>query len=435
MAVPLDGFTRNDRLIGWSQNSGLMVFHTSGGDPICNCPDVNLPPRGVAWLDSGLLVWCGDVVFLVDPQTGRTLWCADLDGTPPLQIQGDSNAPPPEQIEQLSPRHDRLILATNIGRLAAINISDGKIAWQARPLNHEIDRLLVNDDFAVVRCQIEQDAHLMVFDAFNGQLLGEKTFPSDANADPVNLALSDDGTLVYTLPDRLCVQDLFDVGASPEGMAPKFTTAPSPDGAAIFQGSGQDGQLIVHFGRAIAVSDQGKFVRIYDLSTGRPWTFSSPEGPSQSDLRLSTDSYALPNVTLSIAGRYLYVLSPENLKAYQIDHPWLNWSAPAPARGTRDFEQVLFGSDYLMVVDRQHGPLTASNQSGSRVILQAYSRARVKSDPEKESGLGPYPRSVTESGDITAFQPYDGGVAYFAGGAIHLLPGARDHINLDQPAN
>jgi hypothetical protein len=88
-----------------------------------------------------------------------------------------------------------------------------------------------------------------------------------------------------------------------------------------------------------------------------------------------------------------------------------------------------------MVVDRQHGPLTASNQSGSRVILQAYSRARVKSDPEKESGLGPYPRSVTESGDITAFQPYDGGVAYFAGGAIHLLPGARDHINLDQPAN
>ncbi|MGA3066947.1 MAG: PQQ-binding-like beta-propeller repeat protein [Tepidisphaeraceae bacterium] len=435
MAAPMEGFARNDRLIGWSQKSGLMVFPTSGGGAICNCADVNQPPSGVAWVNAGLLAWCGDVVYLIDPGTGRTIWCVDLDGAPPPHLDGDGAGLPPEQIGQVCPRQGRLILATNIGRLAAINYSDGKIAWQERPVGHELDRVLATDDFAVVRCQVDQDVRLMVFDAFNGEVLGEKSFAGDANEQPVNMAIADDGTLVYTLPDRLCVQDLFDAGARPDGMEPKFTTSPSPDSAPIFLGAVQDEQLIVRFGRAIAVSDQGKFVRIYDLATGRPWTFHSPDGSDQTDLHLGTDSYGSPNVTLSMAGRYLYVLSAQNLKAYQIDHPWLNWSAPAPARGMRSLEGILFGRDYLIAVDRQRPPLTVSNQSGSRVILEAYSRARVRSDPEKESGLGPYPRGVTENDDITALQAYEGGVAYFAGDAIHLLPGRRDHITVGAGAN
>jgi outer membrane protein assembly factor BamB len=434
MVVPLDGFCRYDRLIGWNQKSGLMVFPTQPAGPICNSPDVNLPPDGAAWVDAGLLVWCGDVTYLIDPQSGATRWVADLDATPPPQDQADASAPP-ERIQLAQPLHDKIILATNLGRLAAINFSDGKIAWQTRPVNHEIDRLLANDDFTVVRCSIDQARNLIVFDSNDGQTLGQKTFASDNVDGPINLALADDGTLVYTLADRLCIQDLFDATPGPDGMEPKFATVPAPEAPQIFSSATDPSQLLIAQGRVFALSDQGKSVRVYDLTTGKSWTFRGPDGQDHADLPLSTDSFGSPNVTLRIHGRYLYVLSPQNLKAYEIDHPWLNWSAPAPVREMRDFEELLFGRDDVIVTDRQRPPLTASYQTGTRINLQAFSRALVNNDPEKESGLGPYKHSVIEPGDITAFQPYEGGIAYFAGGAIHLLPGGRDAITNDKPAN
>ncbi len=417
MVVPLDGFARPDRLLGWNLNSGLMIFATTAGAPICTSRDVNQPPTGAAWLGAGLLVWTGDVAYLIDPQSGATRWCADLNATPPPPDQSDAVAPA-ERIEQLNPLHDRIILATNLGRVAAINAADGKIMWQARPVNHEIERLLSNEDFTVVRCSIDQTKNLVVFDSYNGQLLGEKLFTSDAD-EPINLALADDGTLVYTLADRLCVEDLFDATPGPDGMQPKSATIPSNDNQ-LFAGATDPSQLLVAFGRIFALSDQGKSVRVYELASAKAWTFQSPQGPEQ--VPLTTESMNSPNVSLFLVDHRLYVLSPQNLKSYQIDHPWQSWTAGAPVSGPRSFEQILFGKDYLLVVDRQHPPLTASYQTGTRLILQAFSRAIVNNDPEKESGLGPYPRTISEPGDIPAIQPYEGGIAYFAGGAIHLLP-------------
>jgi hypothetical protein len=434
MIVPMDAFARYDRLIGWNQKSGLMIFPTSPANSICNIPAVNLPPTGAAWLAGGLLTWCGDVVYLIDPKTGATHWATDLNATAPPADPADAAAPP-ERIEQVKPLRDRIIVVTNLGRLAAVDAATGKITWQARPANHEVDRLLANEDFTVVLCAVDQSKNLLVFDSYDGQLLGEKTFSGENNDDPINLALADDGTLVYTLIDRLCIQDLFDVTPGPDGMQPKFSTPPAQrEDPQVFAGASEPTQLLVAYGRIFALSDQGKSVRVYDLGTGKPWIFQSPEGQEQ-DVSLTTDSFNSPNVTLHIGGQYLYVLSPQNLKAYQIDHPWTNWVAPAPVRGMRNFEQILFGKDYLIVTDRQRPPLTASYQTGTRIALEAFSRATIKNDPEKESGLGPYPHSVIEPGDVTAFQPYEGGVAYFSGGAIHLLPGAREHITDDKTSN
>jgi hypothetical protein len=46
-----------------------------------------------------------------------------------------------------------------------------------------------------------------------------------------------------------------------------------------------------------------------------------------------------------------------------------------------------------------------------------------------ESGNGPYPHEVAEPGGIVAWQAFEGGIAYFSQGSIHILLGMRDHIN------
>ena len=119
---------------------------------------------------------------------------------------------------------DRILVSTNAGRLMALGSSDGKIIWQIRQTDRAIDRIVANDDFVVLRIRNEASVQLIALDSQTGKTLGSKIFDTANNSFPVNLALSSDGTLVYTLPDRICFKDL-DAGGE-NILDPKFESHP-----------------------------------------------------------------------------------------------------------------------------------------------------------------------------------------------------------------
>jgi outer membrane protein assembly factor BamB len=453
LVVPLEGYAREDRLLAWGEKTGVVVLSTDAATPISTSAQVTSAPLGAAWINDGLLVWTAESIFLLDPQNGKSTWQLPLSSLPVLDstsdVASDAYSPrgpegvinigqvvaapaaqpaPVEQIVQVIPIGDHFILETSLGRIAAIDNAKGQAAWQTRVSTHEVDRLFATEDFTVAKYQDDQNISLIVLNSATGELVGRQKFAMDATDTLVNVALAADGTLVYTLPDRLCILDLYDANSGPQGMDPKFSSPATIETASLFAGAAQPDQLIVRSGRAFAVTDQGKFVRIYSLDTAKPWEFQSPVENSGTDEPLSTDARGSPNVTLHISGDYLYVQSAQNLEAYQIDHPWLNWHTPAPVRSTRDFSQILFGRDYLLVIDRQHPPLTSSNKDGSRALVYGFSRAIVKNRLDAESGAWAYTREVSETSEITAWQAIDGGVAYFSDNTVHILPGLREKL-------
>ena len=65
---------------------------------------------------------------------------------------------------------------------------------------------------------------------------------------------SADGTLVYTLPDRLCLKDLYKIGSNWDEDVKQVN---GPQGMALYAGATQPGQLIIAEGRILAVADSG----------------------------------------------------------------------------------------------------------------------------------------------------------------------------------
>ncbi len=73
MVVPMDEFTRNDRLIAWSAANGLSVYAVGRNKPLFTCPGVSqVPvPGGAAWTADGLVLWSVGFVSLIDGNSGR----------------------------------------------------------------------------------------------------------------------------------------------------------------------------------------------------------------------------------------------------------------------------------------------------------------------------------------------------------------------------
>ena len=187
-----------------------------------------------------------------------------------------------EQVVEVRPVGDRVLVTTSTGRLMSLDLASGKTVWQTRLSERAIDRLCANEDFTVVKVSDDTTVKLAAMDTFTGQMLGSKTFIAQNGLVPVNLALSADGTLVYTLPDRLCLKNLYAPWPDssdrevqgPAGMPP-FGGAPQPD------------QLVIAEGRILALADNGtdKYVRVHSLETGNPipLKIASPQGDQEVD--------------------------------------------------------------------------------------------------------------------------------------------------------
>jgi outer membrane protein assembly factor BamB len=431
MVVPMDEFTRNDRIIAWSGADGLLVYAAGRNKPLFTSAGINQAPAGAAWMPGGLAVWSDGLISMIDANSGAQKWSIDLSKPPPIVNAGDApadvaQAGGPEVISQVAPAGDRIAVTTTAGRLMSIDSRAGRIVWQVR-VNDPISSLLTSDDFTVIRYQDGQTMQLEVYDSLSGDLLGKKSFGMETGIYPINLALAADGTLVYTLPNQLCIQDVAKANLSPQGMDPDVVAEAGPPQGQILQGGGQPepDQLLIHSGRIFAVANSGKEVRIFSIETGDPWVYRSRDGQTTSGV-FATESTS-PNVRLHISGNYLFVLSPRNLMAYRIDPPTEPWEPYFDAMKDTNYQQALFGRDYLGLADRPSQPLSESNRAGNKLTLSFFIRS-VKSLPDKESGLMLYTVDLPVLENNVAVQAIDGGVAYFTGHTIHVFAGARDFL-------
>jgi hypothetical protein len=433
MIVPLENFPRNDRIIAWSATAGLSVYAAGQTKPLFTCPAIDQTPGGAAWTSGGLVVWSFGAVSLIDDKSGAPKWTVQLSTLPAIATPGEdavagAQQGGSEEIAQITPITDRIIVATTTGRLLAIDAAAGRVAWQTRA-GSAVSTLLANDDFTVIRYQDAQVVNLEVFNSLTGDPIGKKSFGMETGIYPINLALAADGTLVYTLPNQLCIQDLFGANLSPQGMEPdKITDAGPPNAAAMFQGAGQPepDQLLIHGGRIFALANAGKEVRIFSLDTGDPWDYRQRNGKSLTSGVLQTDSTSA-NVRLHISGNYLFVFSPRNLIAYRIDPPTEHWVSDIDPIKSTNYQQTLFGRDYLALVDRPGQPLAESNHQGNKITLSLFLRG-VKTLPNEEAGLLIFTVDLPILENNLALQPIEGGIAYFTGHTIQTLLGARDAL-------
>ena len=431
MVVPMENFTRNDRIIAWSATSGLSVYAVGQPKALFTCPAINQSPGGAAWTRGGLVVWSYGLVSLIDDQSGKQRWSVELSTLPPIVPAGDAAQPDPQQaggpeeVAQITPVTDHLIVATTTGRLFAIDATAGRVTWQSRSTS-AVNTLLANDDFTVIRYQDGQAVELEIYNSLTGDLIGKKSFGIETGIYPINLALAADGTLVYTLPNQLCIQDLFSANLSPQGMDPGKVIEASPGAAQIFQGAGQPepDQLLIHGGRIFALANAGKDVRIYSIDTGDLWV-SSQHGKTTSGVFETGSTSA--NVRLHISGNYLFVFSPRNLIAYRIDPPTEQWDSDFDPTKATNYQQILFGRDYLALVDRPGPPLAETNRAGNKLTLSFFIRA-VKSLPNKEAGLLIFTVDLPVLENNVALQPVEGGIAYFTGHTIQTFMGAREAL-------
>jgi outer membrane protein assembly factor BamB len=434
MVVPMDEFTRNDRLIAWSAGNGLSVYTPGRNKPLFTCAGVSqVPvPGGAAWTGDGLVLWSVGFVSFIDGNSGALKWSVDLSKLPAIVNAGDAapdnqNAGGPEEISQVAPVDGHIIVTTNTGRLMAIDSSNGRIAWQLRA-GSQINPLLASDDFTVIRYQDGQTVELEVYDSASGELLGKKSFGMETNSYPINLALAADGTLAYTLPNQLCIQDLFGANLSPQGMEPDHIIDGGPN-PPIFQGGSlpEPDQLLIHAGRVFALANSGKEVRVFSIDTGEPWAYPQGNGQGAPPAVFSTDSTS-PNVRLRISGNYLFVFSPRNLIAYHIDRsipPWESYFDPTKAT---NYQLALFGRDYLALVDRPSQPLSESNHAGNKLTLSFFNRSVKSLPPDEESGLLVFTEDLPVLENNAVLQAIDGGIAYFTGHTIQVYTGARDSL-------
>jgi outer membrane protein assembly factor BamB len=460
LVTPDDSFHRNDAFIAWDARAdhGLSVYAVGQATPLFNSKEVNQKPLGAAWINVGLAVWTQQNFYLIDSATGKIKWSLDVSALPPLAPPGAAadasdatanitspdgsspmgdtaspqtppqGAPGPEQIAEVKPLTDRIAISTSSGRVLSLQKSAGKIAWQKRLSEFSLDTLLANDDFVVARFQQEQAVTLLALDTYTGDVVGRKVFFTDSGSFPLNMALSNDGLLVYSLPTQLCVQDLFQTGDS-EDMQPTAVTEAVAGAAQPFQAATQPGQLLVYGGRIYAISNQGLEARIYYADTAKPWQYSSVHPSTQISIdNTRATSATSPNVTLSISGNYLFALGPSTIVGYRIDPPTEHWIPPKNTFGRSNYEQAVFGKDYLIVIDRHRPPLSVSNRSSADVSLRMLSRI-VKAMPDKESGNLVFTPDLKDVPEPIQLQPVSGGIVYFSGGAIHTRLGSREAIS------
>jgi outer membrane protein assembly factor BamB len=489
LVLPLRDFARSDRVVAVGTDGKLQIFTPGQSQPLAVAdPPANDAPRHSAWLGNNLVIWGSGSLSLFTEEGGAPLWTlqlsqlplpelvdskdadstvAPLNGLPPnIIIRGGGQfiirgrirvlrggvpmiapvapvvpvvaAPAVEETTDVIPVGDRILLSTSSGRIVCADLAEGKVVWQARLSEHPIDRLVANEDFTVARVSDSTSVRLVALDTFSGETRGSKSFPlSDNSLVPVNMALSADGTLVYTRPDRLCLKNLYTPWPDPSDReiigAASLPLFKNGDGAA----SGPD-QLVIAEGRILALADdaaqsgapQGggtpKSVRVYSLETGNPvpLRFESPQGNTEVDRVLSAGTSW--DVSLRVIGSHLYVFSPDGTAAYNLDQVAEAWSL-MDADHKSTIHNVFIGKQYAVVL-QSPAPDDGAPPADAPLTLCAFGRYASSPTNPFESGRLDYKVQITDPGAATGpWQAVDGGFYYLsADQKLHMLMGAGD---------
>ena len=475
LAEPLREFARPDRVVAWSSDGTLSIYATGNHQPLGTSNALAEPPQGSAWAGgSDVLVWGPTQLVLVPEKGGPAKWRLSLKdlpalevakaaagaadaaaqqqaqagnnnqgvfvggdrvviqggrqvivrggrvvaGGPALPVQQPVQRPVPgaaEQVADVRPLGDRFLVTTSTGRLLCASLEDGKIAWQTRLTDRAFDRLVANEEFAVARVTDDTSVRLVALDSFTGQVRGTKAFSPQVNLAPQNLALSADGTLVYTMPDRLVLKDLYKPWAEAER---QVTAQP---GQMPFLGATAPDQIVIAEGRILALADDGneKFVRVHSLETGQPQTVTTEAGQAV-ERRLGAGTKAW-SVSLRVVGPRLYVFNGNTVRAYNLeraDELWEGWYDPEQPPLVRE---AFVGQTFVVLVDQSQLP--DDNRVTTRLLM--FGRYPGTPGDTRESGRLDYRVAVDEAAEVTAWQAVEGGFYYLAAdGKLHLLRGA-----------
>ena len=479
LAPPLRDFARPDRLVAWSSAPSLSVYSAGSDKPLASTNQLASKPRGCAWIGSDLLVWSDQRALLLKGDGPDVVWKLDVGALAPIGVAASEDAPDnlaaaevdrraqaeaimlarhraimmaarpvppvaappkpnvgPEQFDQLLPAGDRVLLSTTTGRIIALDQASGQITWQTRLTDRPIDRLIGDEDFTVVKAQDDANLRLVVLDTYSGHVRGSRTFLLAAGVVPQNVALSPDGTLVYTMPDRIRLKDLY----KPWGE--KELEKVAPPGQGNFLNLNKPDQLVISEGRVLALSDSGnvdrggeKYIRLYSLETGEPIMLNFAGGP-QVERALSIGT-KLNDVSLRVIGPRVYAVAPDAAICYNLDnpddrYPMFDQTQAADGMGA---QMCFIGRDYLVLLNPAAAPADANPPAPAAgpaappavsrdYTFFAFSRALRGG---KESGRMDYNYPVSDPAGITPdWQPMEGGLAYVAADhKLHLLLGAR----------
>jgi outer membrane protein assembly factor BamB len=483
---PSQDFARYDRVATWTHDGGVTIFPVGQTKPLGNDGDLADPPRGAAWVDgrSDLLAWTGGSLALIQGDQVKTKWKLDLNSLPGVTVVAQSA--PHEDVSLIVPSNYRggrrgfggggrarlnfnpyqtqfqvlplssasagtddssaaiaaaaaageqvatvvvtskvSLFTTNLGRVVAVDLSDGAILWQCRVVDHPLDRLLATDDFTVIKTHDDIAARLVVFDTFTGKLIGNRvmtvdpTLGDDTSVNPNNVALGDDGTLAYTLDQQVVIRDLYDCGHDPKMQRLDIHTDDMSGIGRAYQDMTRPDQLLVHARQVLAVAQSGRIVCVFSAETGQLREFRKAQagGPRLLPMNLPTGS-GTNDTIIRIGGPYIYAWGNSSLVGYNLDNPDIHWE-PVALHGANGEREMFMGKDYLLVMNEPPpGEAVPSWQ------MSAFSRLLVAQNPPDESGLLVYQREIKNPAGITAWQPVDGGLVYLAGDrTLHFLRG------------
>ena len=480
LVVPLRDFSKNDRIVTWSTAPLLKLYAPDGRTPVSTTDQVNEQPKGCAWIGNDLLIWGPTRMWMLKGEGPDVAWKLDIGHLPVIEVVAGEQAPDtetvngnvfinrrqvfirngvairggavvavpavvapkpvpggPEQIDQVVPVNGRVILSTTNGRVLSVETTAGHTSWQTRLTDRPIDRLLADEDFTVVQAQNDSEVRLAVLDTFTGHVRGTRSFLRASNGFPQNVALSPDGTLVYTLPDRLRIQDLY----KPWTQKPIEKIAP-PGQASFFGLTGPE-QLLISEGRVLALTDTGnmpdrggeKFIRLYSLQTGNPVMMNIGAG-QQVERALSAGTKST-EVKLRLVGSRLYTIAPDACNEYDLDHADQHVTFYGQEATTPPIWDVFLGSDDVLgigadpdAVDPQPAPNPAAGQAQPQPavrqngVLYAFGRYQLA---HGEGTRLDYQIKIADPAGITnAWQPFDGGICYLtADHKLHMMLGAK----------
>ncbi|MFI5381089.1 MAG: PQQ-binding-like beta-propeller repeat protein [Tepidisphaerales bacterium] len=462
----LADMNRYDRLVACSGNR-ISAYAPGQAQSVWNSDAQLEDPRAAAWLDAArLVIWGGGGLAMIDGDSGRTRWAANLASLPPLETltapiagneQPDVNAaaapgpagivqlgggqvflrgggqlvvqgipaqplqpaqpaPPAaqpaegpkkvearERVTALKPLNDRIVLSTDAGRVVALALADGHMLWQTRLCNGSgIQRLLASGDFVVGMVTEGTGVVLAVLDTYSGQQVWKKVFSTMQGAFPQNCILADDGTLVWTTYNSIVARDLYEPN-EPGWIKPGRNYA----------GMTQPEHLAVYGQQVMAVCDGGRLVDRRFLRDGQ-----------NSGLPLGTESQDA-SVQIRLMGPQMYLVGIHSFMTYRLDRE-------APVKPTVEEAISLIPSEMLVsrkyaIIPAVPAPIPNNNEEPVDYRLLCYSRQLVKSDNDKliESGNIVHDFRFNEPAHVRSWHMAEGGIYYLTGDdKLHFLKGA-----------
>ncbi|MEO6434855.1 MAG: PQQ-binding-like beta-propeller repeat protein, partial [Tepidisphaeraceae bacterium] len=461
---------RHDRVATWTDGKGVSVFAVGQNVPLGTTSVVKATPRGSAWVGEDLLVWTADSLYLLKRDGADLGWQVSVKSLPAVEMLEGEPAPRDqgpagrgvvvapgvvvidnqivnlrrgrgqfiingriagmaqqvvrarpaegtgEQIEHVRPVGERVVLATSTGRIAAVDLGNGQVAWQSRVGDTPLDQVVANDDFVAARFNDDYGTQIAALETFGGQPVWRRAFTPENALPPLNLTLSPDGTLLYTLPDRVCGKDLYEPGNQL-----KFGDKPlSGDGNRMFDGAGGPDQLVVAEGRILAVADQGQFVRQISPDDGREMSGTNA---------LATSSNPNDwNVQVRVVGPRVYVFNSRTVTSYNLDRLDETWTGlSGPPRGAPTVRHAWIGREHVVLLDQPSQQGVEPPAASPALRLFAYGRYPGTPGRTNESGKLDQIADVTHriGIDLDPWQPVEGGFYYRSvDRKVHFLKGS-----------